>query len=200
MYFTRHSFRFSPQEPKSTTVLDNKTRIMQIGQVPSLLEASQCVSNTVITFNAQRYIFLLLYKTDFASFHFFTLFNTEPLHVCETNAGTDLRPQRNNHTFLMHLLYIPLICSLLCLFYITVVREAECHALSTSLFPEGEEPGLRNLSHDGGEMLLAVWRGGLTVSVRTVTAINHKLTLGKQKRSFNWLETLTVMRWGNVEE
>lgn len=81
----------------------------------------------------------------------------------------------------MHILYIPLICILLCLFHITVVREAECHALSTPLFPEGDEPGLRDLSHDGGQMLLVAWRGGFTVSVRAVTAINQGLTLEETK-------------------
>lgn len=81
----------------------------------------------------------------------------------------------------MHILYIPLICILLCLFHITVVRKAECHALSTPLFPEGDEPGLRDLSHDGGQMLLVAWRGGFTVSVRAVTAINQGLTLEETK-------------------
>lgn len=108
----------------------------------------------------------------------------------------DLTPQRSHYTFLMHILYIRSRHILLCLFDITIVRGAECHALSTPLFPEGEESGLRDLSYNGGEMLFVAWRGGLTVSVRTVAAINHRLTLGKQKHSFNWL---TVMPWENIK-
>lgn len=48
--------------------------------------------------------------------------------------------------------------------------------------PEGDEPGLRDLSDDGGQVLLlaaaVAWRGGLAVSgVCTVTAGNHRFTL-----------------------
>lgn len=54
-------------------------------------------------------------------------------------------------------------CSFIC--YITIVRDAEGHALSAPLLPEGDQSGLRDLSDDGGQMLLVApivaWRRGL---------------------------------------
>lgn len=51
---------------------------------------------------------------------------------------------------------------------ITVVRDAEGHALPAPLLPEGDEPGLRDLSDDGGQVLLlaaaVAWRRSLGVS------------------------------------
>lgn len=51
---------------------------------------------------------------------------------------------------------------------ITVVRDAEGHAVPAPLLPEGDEPGLRDLSDDGGQVLLlaaaVAWRRSLGVS------------------------------------
>lgn len=70
-------------------------------------------------------------------------------------------------------------------FCITIVSDAEGHALSTPLLPEGHESGLRDLSDDGGQVILAAavvaWRSGLGVSVSTVTASDHRLTLEEIK-------------------
>lgn len=84
---------------------------------------------------------------------------------------------------------------LLC-FYITVVREAEGHALPTPLLPEGYESGLRDLSDDGRQMLLVAavvaWRGGLGVSICTITAINHGLTLKETRNALSFEELWTT--------
>lgn len=72
--------------------------------------------------------------------------------------------------------------------YITIVRDAEGHALSAPLLPEGDQSGLRDLSDNGGQMLLVApivaWRRGLGVSICTITAGDHRLTLGERKCSF----------------
>lgn len=72
--------------------------------------------------------------------------------------------------------------------YITIVRDAEGHALSAPLLPEGDQSGLRDLSDDGGQMLLVApivaWRRGLGVSVCTITAGHDRLTLEETKCSF----------------
>lgn len=148
------------------------------------LNASQTVNLLKFTFTKHKKVNIFLFfpcKIVLLHVTCSSCFTWIFFNVCETNAHTHLRLQRSHRTSLMHILYIPLICILLCLFHITVVREAECHALSTPLFPEGDEPGLRDLSHDGGQMLLVAWRGGFTVSVRAVTAINQGLTLEETK-------------------
>ncbi len=73
-------------------------------------------------------------------------------------------------------------------FFITIIRDAS-HALSAPLLPEGDESGLRDLSHNGGQMFLAVatvpWRRGLWVSISTITASDHRLTLEETQVLFS---------------
>lgn len=64
----------------------------------------------------------------------------------------------------------------------TVVRDAEGHVLPAPLLPKGDEPGLRDLSHDGGQVLLlaaaVARRRSLGVSgICTVAAGDHRFTL-----------------------
>lgn len=51
--------------------------------------------------------------------------------------------------------------------------------MSTPLLPEGGEFGLRDLSDDGGQVFVVVlaWRRGLGVSIATIAASYHRLTL-----------------------
>lgn len=74
----------------------------------------------------------------------------------------------------------------------TIIRDAEGHALSTPLLPEGHESGLRHLSDDGRQMVLAAivaWRRGLWLSITTITASDHRLTLEGKQVEFSWWET-----------
>lgn len=65
--------------------------------------------------------------------------------------------------------------------YVTIVRGAEGHFLSTPLLSQGHEPGLRDFSDDGGQVVFAVsvasLGGGLGVSIST--ALTRGLTLGE---------------------
>lgn len=62
---------------------------------------------------------------------------------------------------------------------INIVRDAEGHALSTPLLPEGDESGLRDLPDDGRQVLLvaAAVARRRCLGVSAVTAADHRLTL-----------------------
>lgn len=72
----------------------------------------------------------------------------------------------------------------------TIVIGAEWHALSALPLPQGDESGLWDLSHDGGQVLFAVaklgWRKGLGVSA--ITASKHRLALGEKEVQVSWEE------------
>lgn len=65
---------------------------------------------------------------------------------------------------------------------VTIVRDAEGHALAAPLLPERDEPGLGDLPDDGGQVLLlaaaVAGRGSLGVSgVCPVRAVDHRFAL-----------------------
>lgn len=63
---------------------------------------------------------------------------------------------------------------------VTIVRDAEGHALAAPLLPERDEPGLGDLPHDGGQVLLlaaaVARRRSLGFSgICPVSAVDHSL-------------------------
>lgn len=63
---------------------------------------------------------------------------------------------------------------------VTGIRGGECHALSTPFLPEGEEPGLRDFSDNGGQVFLVstvALRRGLGLRASAVTAPGGGFTL-----------------------
>lgn len=75
-------------------------------------------------------------------------------------------------------------------FCITIVRDVEGHALSTPLLPKGHESGLGDLSNNGGQVLLVVVaivdrRRSFRVSISTITATDHRLTLKDIEEKFS---------------
>lgn len=67
--------------------------------------------------------------------------------------------------------------------FCTCITIAKDLTLSTPLLPEGDEPGLRDLPDDGGQMFPVVvavaWRRGLGVPISTVAALSRGFTLGR---------------------